>query len=149
MAVKPIPEGYHTITPYLILKDVGGFLDFLQKGLGAQIVERMENPASPGEVWHAAVKIGDSHLMMGAATDKYPPQPAGLYLYVEDTDALYRRALDAGATTVMEPEDHFYGDRSAWVRDAWGNNWYISTHVEDVPPEELARRAEEQAKKRG
>lgn len=137
--VKPIPDGYHTVTPYLLAADVRPLLDFLQRGLGAVEVEKMTAP--DGSIRHAEVRIGDSMVMLGAAGGDYPPMPCMLYLYVEDVDALYQRALDAGATPVQPPADQFYGDRSGGVRDAAGNQWWMATHVEDVPPDELARRA--------
>jgi len=140
MAAKPIPDGYHVVTPYLIVRGVPGLIDFMTKAFQAEVLERMEAP--DGTVMHAEVKIGDSMIMMGEASDKYPPMPAGLYLYVKDTDAVYRRALDAGATSLMEPADQFYGDRNAGVRDSSGNLWWIGTHIEDVPAEEMKKRAQ-------
>jgi len=140
MAAKPIPDGYHVVTPYLIVRGVPGLIDFMTKAFQAEVLERMETP--DGTVMHAEVKIGDSMIMMGEASDKYPPMPAGLYLYVKDTDAVYRRALDAGATSLMEPADQFYGDRNAGVRDSSGNLWWIGTHIEDVPAEEMKKRAQ-------
>src|SRR5690606_6674014 len=91
---------------------------------------------------HAELKIGDSTVMIGDACDEYQPMPACMYLYVNDVDAVYKRALEAGATSHMEPANQFYGDRHGAVKDPAGNLWSIATHVEDVPPEELARRAE-------
>ncbi len=145
MAAKPIPDGYHVVTPYLIIRGVPGLIDFMTKAFQAEVLERMEAP--DGTVMHAEVKIGDSMIMMGEASDKYPPMPAGLYLYVKDTDAVYRRALDAGATSLMEPADQFYGDRNAGVRDSSGNLWWIGTHIEDVPAEEMKKRAQAFMKK--
>jgi uncharacterized glyoxalase superfamily protein PhnB len=89
---------------------------------------------------HAEVQIGDSRVMMGEANEKHPPMPAMLNLYVKDCDAVYRKALEAGGVSVAPPTDHFYGDRSAGVRDGSGNLWYVSTHKEDVSPEEMKRR---------
>jgi PhnB protein len=105
----------------------------------------MERP--DGKVAHAEVILGDSILMLGETTAEAKLQSAGIYLYVPDVDATYRRALQAGATSVAEPADQFYGDRNARVRDAWGNFWGIATHVEDVPPEEMKRRVEVALKK--
>jgi uncharacterized glyoxalase superfamily protein PhnB len=146
MAVKPIPEGYHTVTPYLIVPGVPKLIDFLKAAFGAEETHRMAGP--DGTVMHAQVRIGDSVVMMAEAAGPWKPMPAGIYLYVEDTDATYRRALEAGATSLMEPADQFYGDRSAGVKDPSGNSWWIATHKEDVPPEELRRRHEAFAKKR-
>jgi uncharacterized glyoxalase superfamily protein PhnB len=102
----------------------------------------MRMPTPDGTIMHAEVRIGDSPVMMGEARGEHKPMPGSIYLYVDDTDATYRRALQAGATSLMEPADQFYGDRSASVVDPVGNHWFIATHIEDVPPEELARRAE-------
>lgn len=140
MAVKPIPDGYHNVTPYLVVPGVARLIDFLKNAFGAQEIERMTRP--DGSVGHAEVRIGDSVVMMGEPAGEAPAMPATIYLYVEDTDAAYRRALEAGATSVMAPADQFYGDRNAGVKDPCGNQWWIATHVEDVPPEEMARRAE-------
>lgn len=138
MTVKPIPEGYHTITPYLVVSDVATLIDFLTQAFDAEETERFASP--DGAIMHAAMRIGDSVVMMGQATDEWPSMPASLYLYVEDTDALYERALQAGATSLMAPEDQFWGDRNASVRDPVGNHWTIATRQEDVPPDELSQR---------
>jgi PhnB protein len=139
MPVKPIPDGFHSVTPYLTVTGVAALLDFLKRAFDATEVERVSRP--DGTVGHAAVRIGDSMVMMGEAGGQWTPMPCSLYLYVPDTDAVYRRALQAGATTVMEPADQFYGDRNAGVKDPSGNLWWIATHQEDMPPEELQRRA--------
>jgi PhnB protein len=99
MAAKAIPDGYHVVTPYLIVRGVPGLIDFMTRAFQAEVHERMETP--DGTVMHAEVKIGDSIIMMGEASEKYPPMPGGLYLYVKDTDAVYRRALEAGAVSLM------------------------------------------------
>jgi PhnB protein len=145
MAVKPIPDGYHTITPYIVVEGAAKFIEFLTQAFDAKVKERMVRP--DGKVAHAEVILGDSILMLGETTAEAKLQSAGIYLYVPDVDATYRRALRAGATSVAEPADQFYGDRSARVRDAWGNFWGIASHVEDVPPEEMKRRAEVALKK--
>ncbi|MGH2454359.1 MAG: VOC family protein [bacterium] len=139
MTVKPVPEGYHTVTPYLIVRGVPQLLDFLKRAFDAVETERQTRD---GVVTHAEVRIGDSVVMMGEAGDRNPPKPAMLYLYVKDADALYNRALQAGATSARELADEFYGDRVGAVKDSGGNEWWIATHQEDVSPEELARRAE-------
>jgi PhnB protein len=139
MAVKHIPEGYHSVTPYVVVKGAERFIDFLKAGLGAE--ERLRLALEGGAIAHAEVQLGDSVVMLAEATDEYPAAPANLHLYVEDCDSLYRRALAAGATAVEEVSDRFYGDRSGSVRDLCGNLWSISTHVEDVDEEEMARRA--------
>lgn len=138
MAVQPIPEGYSRVTPYLVVPGVGRLIDFMKKAFDAEEVFRMPGPG--GKIVHAEVRIGDSRVMMGEPPGEFEPIPACLHLYVENTDAVYRRALAAGATSVREPADQFYGDRNAGVKDPSGNSWWITTHVEDVPPEEMARR---------
>ena len=140
MAVKPIPEGFHSVTPYLIVQDVPKLLDFLKQAFTAQEIMRM--PAPDGTIAHAEVRIGNSPIMMGEAHGDFKPMPGSIYLYVDDTDATYQRALQAGAKSLMEPANQFYGDRSASVVDPVGNHWWIATHIEDLQPEELARRAE-------
>ena len=140
MAVKPIPDGYHSVTPYLVVQGVAKLIDFLKQAFDAKEIERMAGP--DGTVMHAEVRIGDSVVMMGEARGESKPMPAALYLYVNDTDVTYRRALQAGATSLKEPADQFYGDRSGGVKDPAGNQWWIATRKEDVSPEELARRAE-------
>ena len=141
MAVKPIPDSYGTVTPYLIVDGAAVLLDFVQTAFGAK--ERMRMPG-PGEtVGHAEVTIGDSTVMMGDAGGEWSAMPAYLYLYVEDCDSTYKRALRAGGTSVKEPEDRFYGDRTATVRDPVGNMWSIATHVEDLSDDEMAKRLAE------
>lgn len=137
--VKPVPDGYHTVTPYLTVKDAAAQLEFLTRAFGAVETYRMRGP--DGAVRHAEVRIGDSMVMVGQARDEWQPRPASLYLYVPDVDATYRSAVAAGGRTIQEPTTHFYGDRSGAVEDAEGNSWWIATHVEDVPPEEIGRRA--------
>lgn len=147
MAVQPVPAGFHTVTPYLIVPGVAKLLDFLKRAFDAKEAGRFERP--DGGIMHASVQIGDSMVMMGEPMDESQAKPASLYLYVSDTDALYKRALEAGATSVMEPADQFYGDRNAGVKDASGNIWWIGTHIEDVPAEEMAKRAAAHAKQSG
>ena len=137
--VKPIPDGYHTVTPYLTIRDVPRLIEFLQQAFGATEILRMPGP--DGAIAHAELTIGDSRVMMGEANASSPPMPANLHLYVVDTDALYHLALQAGATSLREPADMFYGDRMAGVRDPVGNHWWIATHKEDLSPAELARRS--------
>ena len=139
MAVKPIPEGYHSVTPYMIAKGAAKVLEFVKETFDAEEIMRMPGP--DGTIGHAEFRIGDSTLMISDGGEMYPPMPCSLYVYVADVDATYKRALAAGATSVKEPADQFYGDRSASVKDVCGNVWGIGTHIEDVPPEELERRA--------
>ncbi|HXK60232.1 MAG TPA: VOC family protein [Acidobacteriota bacterium] len=142
MAVKPIPEGYHTITPYFVVTDAEKFLDFAKRAFGATEVFRADMP--DGSIAHAELQIGDSRVMLGQASEQWKPTTCSLYLYVPDVDAVYRSAMQAGATSMAEPEDKFYGDRTAGVRDPFGNQWWLGTHIEDVSPDELNRRMQEQ-----
>jgi PhnB protein len=140
MAVNSIPQGFHSVTPYLVVREVPKLLDFLKQAFNAQEIMRMPQP--DGTIMHAEVRIGDSPIMMGEAQGEHKPMPGSMYLYVDDTDATYKRALQAGATSQMAPENMFYGDRHASIIDPVGNHWSIATHIEDVPPDEMARRAE-------
>lgn len=139
MPVKPIPDGYHAVTPYLVVRNAAGLMDFLAAAFGATVKERVARP--DGAIMHAEMRIGDSLVMMGEASAEHPAQPASLHLYVADADATYKAALAAGATSVRAPTDQFYGDRTGGVRDPAGNTWWIATHVEDVTPAELVARA--------
>ena len=140
MAVQPIPEGYHTVTPYLTATDATALLAFIEKAFDAANVQAMRG--ADGTVQHAELTIGDSHVMLGQARDAAGATRAMLYLYVPDCDAAYRKAVAAGGTPLSEPATQFYGDRHGAVTDCCGNQWYVATHVEDVPPEEMARRAQ-------
>ena len=146
MAVKPVPDGHHTVTPYLVATDAQAVIDFATKAFNATVVEDMRRP--DGAVMHAELQIGDSRIMLGQASGQHPAMPAALYLYVPDADATYRQALAAGGISTMEPTDMFYGDRNAGVRDTNGNMWWIGTHIEDVARDELQRRANEEMKRR-
>ena len=145
MTVKPVPDGYHTVTPYLVVRGVTDLIHFLQRAFDAREISRTRLP--DGSIMYAEVRIGDSLIMLGEAAENTPPMPAMLHLYLEDTDAAYRRALAAGATSLREPEDQFYGDRTAGVQDAFGNQWWLATHIEDVSAEEIQRRADAQTRK--
>ena len=150
---RPIPDGYGTVTPYIIVKGASRALDFYKKAFGAEEVFRMDGPE--GSVMHAEIQIGDSRVMLA---DEYPdmgyvgPQPGAgtstsLYLYVEDVDARFKRAVDAGAKVKRDLRDEFYGDRTGTLADPFGHVWNIATHVEDVPEAEIRRRFEEMQKK--
>jgi PhnB protein len=136
--VQPVPPGYTTVTPYLVVPDGEGLLTFLSKAFGAE--ERGRTVRPDGSIANAEVRVGDARLMLAQAREPWKPMPAGFYLYVPDTDAVYRAALAAGGTSLMEPADQFYGDRNAGVQDPWGNNWWIATHIEDVDEAEIQRR---------
>jgi PhnB protein len=138
-AVRPIPEGYRSVTPYLIVREASKLIEFLQKAFLAR--ERFRSPLPDGTIQHAEVMIGDSVVMLADAGGPWKPMQANINLYVEDCDGTYRRAMEAGGKSLREPATQFYGDRSAGVEDPWGNLWWISTHVEDVPAEEMERRA--------
>jgi PhnB protein len=153
MAVKakPIPAGFHTATPYLIIKDADRAIDFYKKAFGASELMRMADPS--GRIRHAEIKIGDSPFMITDENPDFPewrsPEsrggtPVHIYLYVEDVDAVFGRAIAAGAKQLLPVQDQFYGDRSGGVTDPFGHVWYIATHTEDVSPEEIARRAASQ-----
>ena len=133
MAVKPVPEGYHSITPRLFVPDADALVEFLKRAFGA--VERPRvGKGSPAEM-----VIGDSIVIVSPSGVR-PALPAFLYLYVSDTDAAYREALRAGAKSLEAPANMHYGDRRAMIEDPHGNTWQIATHVEDVSPEEMKRR---------
>jgi uncharacterized glyoxalase superfamily protein PhnB len=141
MAVQPIPESYHTLTPYLVVRGADKTIEFLKKAFGAeQSFEPMMRP--DGKIMHADLRIGDSHVMISEEMDKHPAMPCMVHVYVPNVDAVYQRALAAGGTSAMEPTDMFYGDRSGSVTDPSGNHWYIATHKEDVGIAELKKRAE-------
>ena len=139
---KAIPDGYHTLTPYLTVPDGEGMLRFLQDVFAAKLAERFN--CADGTLKHAELQVGDSKIMVGQAGGKFTPRPQTLYVYLPDVDATYKRALDAGAKSLMEVTDQFYGDRSGGFEDAAGNWWWVATHVEDVSPEEMQRRANAQ-----
>ncbi len=143
MAVKPIPDGYHSVTPYLLVEGAQSLIDFMKEAFGATERFRMEAPG--GKIGHAELEIGDSVIMLADAStsDQGTPMPAMINLYVEDVDKTYQQALEGGATSVREVANQFYGDRNGGVRDPYGNVWWIATHVEDVSPEEMERRSQE------
>jgi PhnB protein len=144
---KPIPEGYHALTTYLAVDDAAGAIDYYTRAFGAKELGRMDAPG--GKIGHAELQIGDSRLMLSdpfPQSSTRPPKELGgttasVFLYVEDVDAVVERALDAGATLTMEVADQFWGDRFGTVTDPFGHVWSVATHIEDVPPEEMAERA--------
>jgi PhnB protein len=147
--VKPIPEGYHRVTPYLVVDGAADAIAFYKAAFGATEVMRM--PAPDGRIGHAEIKIGDSIVMLADGSPemgyKSPRtlggSPISLLLYVEDVDRVVDRAVAAGAKLTRPVADQFYGDRTGGIEDAWGHQWYVATHVEDVSPEEMKRRMEE------
>jgi PhnB protein len=141
MAVKPVPEGYHTVTPYLTVRNAPKVIEFLKQAFGARLShEAIKRP--DGSIMHAQVTIGDSPVMIAEENEMAKATVSSLYVYVPDVDSVYQRAIKAGGITVMEPMDMFYGDRSGGVKDPSGNSWFLATHKEDVEPKELAKRAE-------
>jgi PhnB protein len=132
------PPDHNTVSPYLVVHGVTGLLEFMRQAFGAQELHRTATP--DGQVRHAEARIGDTVIMMGEATAEFPARPAMLHVYVSDADAVYRRALEAGAASLRAPADQFYGDRTGGVQDAFGNQWWMATHKEDVSDDEIARR---------
>lgn len=141
--VRPVPEGYHTVTPFLALKDAARAIEFYKRAFGA--AERFRMPTPDGKVAHAELQIGDSVVMLTEAIQE-PPTPSSMYLYVKDADAVFDRAVAAGAQATMAVADMFWGDRFGRVTDPFGVRWGIATHTEDLSPEEIGRRAAEAAK---
>jgi PhnB protein len=152
VAVKPIPDGYHSVTPYLIVKGAARAIEFYKTAFGAAEVMRLAQP--DGRVGHAEIEIGNSRLMLA---DEFPEMgvhaphsggrmPMSLLLYVDDVDAVAARALEAGATVIRPVRDQFYGDRSGTFSDPFGHVWTIATHTEDVSHEEVTRRFDEMMK---
>ncbi len=135
---QPIPKDYGSITPYLIVRGVPAFLDFLKQAFGA--VERGRVPNEDGTIGHAEVWIGDSVLMMFDGKPNWPATPGFLTLYVEDCDATHQQALDAGAVEITSLSTNAWGDRGSRIRDPYGNIWWIQTHLEDVDEAEMVRR---------
>jgi len=140
-SVKPIPEGYHTLTPFIIADRAKSVIEFLKKAFDAKDHGIHEQP--DGKVMHAALQIGDSMIMMSDASERFPAYKITINMYVEDVDAVYKKAMAAGGTSLREPINEFYGDRSSGVMDPAGNQWWIATHVEDVSPEEMEKRMQE------
>jgi PhnB protein len=146
---KPIPEGYRTVTPYLTFDDAAAAIEFYKSAFGAKERSRLEAPG--GKIGHAEIEIGDSVVMLSDAFPQASTRPpselggttASVLLYVEDVDALTQRAIDAGATPTMEVADQFWGDRLGSITDPFGHAWSIATHIEDVPPDQMAERAKE------
>jgi PhnB protein len=145
--VKPVPDGYHTVTPYLVISGAAKAIDFYTKAFGAQ--EQFRMPGPEGHIMHAEIRIGDSVVML---SDEFPqmgaksPQslggtPVNIFLYVEDVDAWFKRATAAGCTAEQPPTDMFWGDRYGKLSDPFGHSWSLATHKEDVAPEEMGKRA--------
>ena len=143
MAVKPIPEGYSTVTPYLYFDNAAGAIDFYKKAFGAEELGRMSAPE--GGVGHAEIQIGNSRLMMADNPERSPTRTGGasssFVVYVQDVDSFFKHAIDAGAREIQAVEDKFYGDRMGMLGDPFGHEWSIGTHIEDVSAEEMQKRS--------
>ena len=147
MATQPIPEGYHTASAYLAVDDAARAIEYYTKAFGAKEIVRMDAPG--GKIGHAELEVGDSRIMLSdpfPQASTRPPKDLGgtsasVFMYVEDVDAVVKQAVDAGATVTMEVANQFWGDRFGAITDPFGHVWSIATHVEDVPPEEIAERA--------
>jgi len=140
-SVRAVPEGFQTVTPYLVVDNAAKLIEFIKNTFDSKVTfisNRDEN-----KIMHATVSIGTSTIMISDIMEGMQPQTAMLYLYLEDADGVFKKAMDGKATLVREPKTEFYGDRAGAVKDEWGNVWWIATHVEDVDPEELDRRLKE------
>ena len=142
--VQAIPDTYGSVTPYLVVEGAEELMKFLQDTFGATVRGGDVMRGPDGRIGHAEVEIGNSIVMLADVPPDGEAMRSMLNIYVEDCDGTYQKALAAGAESVREPEDQFYGDRSGGIRDKWGNQYYISTHIEDVSPEEMERRVKEQ-----
>ncbi len=146
--VKPIPEGYHTVTPYLTQESTAKAIDFYKRAFDAAEIMRMEGPG--GKIGHAEIRIGDSVVMLAdemPGSDTRSPKSlggttSGVFLYVKDVDATFNKAVTAGAKAVMQPQDMFWGDRFGRLTDPFGHSWAMATHIEDVAPDEMRKRSE-------
>ena len=138
--VKPIPEGMHTVTPFLVVNQGAMLLEFIKKAFNGKVTAQLDG--EDGKVMHATIKIGDSTIMVSDASERIGPVQSMLHVYVDDVDKVYNQALNAKGQSIREPQDEFYGDRSAGILDPWENQWWIATHVEDVTDDEIRRRAE-------
>ena len=136
--VQSVPKGYQSLIPYFAVADAAAFLEFAKAAFGAEPTLMMRRP--DGAIQHAEARIGDCALMIGASSTT---RPNTIYMYVPDVDAAYRRAMTApgAAQSLREPTDEWYGDRSAGIQDSQGNQWWLATHIEDVPPDEMEQRA--------
>lgn len=138
MPVKPIPDGYRAVTPYLLVHDLDRIAEFMKKAFGAKQKERID--FEDGSPMHVTMLIEDCAIMLAQAQGEHKPMPSMLYIYVKDVDKVYEQAIAAGGIKLMAPKDQAYGDRCGGVRDGSGNQWWIGTHIEDVKPAEVTRR---------
>jgi len=146
-STKPIPDGFTTVTPSLVMKDSNKAIEFYKKALGAQELMRMPGP--DGKIMHAEIKVGNSHIMMNdemmgsKSAEVLGASPVSFYLYVEDCDSSHKKAVAAGCKEIMAPADMFWGDRMGGVADPFGYKWNFSTHVKDMTPEEIKKGQDE------
>ena len=141
MTVKPIRDGFHTVTPYLFAEGAARLIDFVSAAFDGEVTSREEHP--DGSIMHAEMRVGDSMLMLGEASGEFGPMSTSIYLYVTDCDTHYQRALDAGGISVFDIMNLPSGERYGGVKDPCGNIWWIATHVEDLSPEEQEKRWKE------
>jgi PhnB protein len=148
MAIKPIPEGYHSVTPYLLIDGAARAIEFYKQAFGATELFKMDMPGD--KIGHAEILIGDSRIMMaddcgGESPFRNPrssgSSPVGLHVYVEDVDKIFSQAVDAGAKIIKPVQDQFYGDRTGALEDPFGHIWFVATHKQDLSPEEIRKRA--------
>jgi PhnB protein len=139
-SVRAVPEGLHTVTPYLMVNNAQGLIEFIKNAFDGKVtfVQKRDDD----KIMHSTMSIGDSTVMISDTLEGMEAKTSMMFLYLEDVDSVFSRAMQAKATSVREPVTEFYGDRAGAVKDQWGNTWWIATHVEDVDPEELQRRAE-------
>jgi len=153
MSAKPIPDGYRTVTPYLVVSSAAAAIDFYKRAFGAKEIARMDGPQ--GKIAHAEIKIGDSMIMLSdemPGSDAKAPQSIGgtavsIFLYLDNVDKTFKDAVSAGAKTIMPPTDMFWGDRFGKLTDPYGHSWALATHKEDVAPAEMSRRMKEEMPK--
>ena len=138
MSVKPIPEGFHAVTPYLFVEGASRLIEFISAAFDGELIFHQTRP--DGAIMHATMRVGDSMIMLADATPPFGPMPSSIYLYVRDSDAVYRSALNAGGVSVFPIMTLPSGERYGGVKDPCGNIWWVATHVEDVSPEEQERR---------
>lgn len=141
MTTKPIRDGFHTLTPYIFARDATRLIEFISVGFAGEVTFRKERP--DGSIIHAEMRVGDSMLMLGEASDQFGPMPTSIYLYVTDCDAVYQTALKCGGLSVFPMMTLPSGERYGGIKDPCGNIWWVATHVEDVPPDEEERRWKE------
>lgn len=153
MSVRPIPEGYHSITPYLMINGVAEAIEFYQRAFGATQLFKLDAPG--GKIGHAEIRLGNSRIMMADDCGGESPfrnplstggSPVGLHFYVEDVDAVFAQAVGAGATVIKPVQDQFYGDRTGALKDPFGHIWFLATHKEELSPDEIKQRAEKMFK---